>query len=430
MSIRCFFILSIQRKSLLYNKSFPVIEAKAKRLGLQSVPPLTREEDESELVHGLLLSLGIELAGSASDNSHLSASAPDLSSSTLPGLQVSFKSVDLWPILVTEQAGLLYCALPLMYSEDRELVHHLPVSAAFSFLQHLMSFVNNESRLVLLDSYLSVIIPLGRFIGGRVPALAEKKASSGEDVIVVIVNEKVSCKSNCEETVFGSVSIDSDALCRSPRANLTLCLRLSGLDLVLPPVASLTAPDKIQVDLCKSSSKIQIHYQRKTTAEDTSNLIRHEFVSKKTAQSGLYKVSISLMLKKFPEHVKFKVSQFSLIWKTNASDAYRFSNIECNQGKVSQEVIGLLWNLGSKMSRNTRAVLTADVVAPNGLSEVATAATFRLENMTQAFVLTRDSMTVNDTIRPCKLLLEKNITSTDYRIHFHAGESGIKQGSN
>lgn len=430
MSIRCFFILSIQRKSLLYTKSFPVIEAKAKRLGLQPVPPLSHEEDESELVHGVLLSLGIELAGGAvSDNSHLpTCDRLDLSSSTLPGLQVSFKSVRLWPILVTEQSGLLYCALPLMYSEDRELVHHLPVSAAFSFLQHLMSFTCNESRLILLDSYLSVIIPLGRFIGGRVPALTEKKPSSGEDVIVVMVNEKVSCKSNAEETVFGNVIIDSDALCRSPRANLTLCLRLSGLDLVLPPVASLIAPDKIQVGLCKDSSKIQIHYQQ--TTEDASNLIRHEFTSKKTAHSGFYKVSITLMLKRFPEHVKFKVSQFSFVWKASSSDAYRFSNVECNQGKVSQEAIGLVWNLGSKMSRNARVVLTTDVFAPNGLTDIAACATFRLENVCQAFVITRDSMTVNETLRPCKLLLEKNITSADYRIHFHASESGTKQGNN
>lgn len=417
MSIRCFFILSIQRKALLYNKSFPVIEAKAKRLGLQTVPPLTREEDEGELVQSVLMSLGIDLPD---DNTHLSASTPhDLSSSTLPGLQVTFKSVALWPILVTEQAGLLYCALPLMYSDDRELVHHLPVSAAYSFLQHLMSFTGNESRLILIESYLSVIIPLGRFIGGRVPAPTEKKPSSGEDVIAVTVNEKVSCKSNCEETVFGTVCIDCDALCRSPRANLTLCLPLSGLDLVLPPTASLTAPDRIQVDLAKSSGKIMIHYQKKTSQEDASNLVRYEFAAKKAAYTGMFKVSISVMLKRFPEHIKFKVSQFSLIWKTNASDMYRFSNIECNNGRVSQEAIGLLWNLGSKMSRNNRSVLTLDVFAPNGISDSVAAVTFRLDNITQ-FAISRDSIAINDTTRPFKLLIDKNITSTDYRLPFRA----------
>jgi hypothetical protein len=431
MSIRCFFILSIQKKSLLYTRSFPVIEAKAKRIGLEPLPPLSREEDESELVHGVLLSLGIELeaaAASTTDNSHMTASAKlDLSSSTLPGLRVPFKSVSLWPILVTEQAGLLYCALPLMYSDDPELVHHLPVTSAFSFLQHLMSFTNNESKLMQLDSYLSVIIPLGRFIGGRVPVAIEKKPSSGEDVIVVNVNEKVSCKSSGEETVFGSVVIDSDALNRSPRSNLTLSLQLSDLDVVLPPVASLFAPDKIQVDLGRSGNKVSIHYQRKLSSTDpTGNIIRHEITAKKSPQPGLCKVSITLMLNKFPENLKFKVTQFSFIWKTNPSDMSRILNAECTAGKVSLEAMGLVWNLGPKMSRTSRVVLTADVMAPNGLSEIAAAVSFRIENISQAFVITRDSMTVNETKRPCKLLLEKSISSADYRIHFHAGESIVK----
>lgn len=414
MSIRSLFILSVQRKSLLYFKTFPVIEAKARRLGLQSLPPLSQEKDEGELVRGVLASLGIETP--ASENSHFASSALDLSSSTLPGLQITFKSVDLWPILVTEQSQILFCALPLMYSQDRELVHHLPVSAAFSFLQHVMSFVENETRLLQLESYLSVISPLGRFIGGQLPALVEKKGSTAEDVITVSVNEKVSCKNNGEETIFGTVTIDGDALSRCSRTNMSLNVALSTLHVVLHPAISIISQDKVLVDAGSSGGKVQIYYQKKSIS--VANLLIHDFTARRMGQSNAYKIVLGLSIKKFPDAVKLKVSQFSFHWKIHPSDMYRLSNILTNHGIGNQEPMGLVWNLGSKMPRSGRAVLTADVYAPNGISDFVAAANFRMENVSEAFILTRDGITVNDTIRTCKLLLEKNMTSADYRMHF------------
>ena len=432
MSIRCFFILSVHKQSLLYIKSFPVIEAKAKRLGLEPLPPLSQDQDEKELVQAVLKSLGIETKSPLSDatsqsvglNPIVTNQQQDLSSSCLPGLEIYFKSTSLWPILITEQSGMLYCALPLMYSDDRELAHHLPVSAAFSFLQHVMSFTESESRLTMIESYLSVISPLGRFIGGSVnPMSLEKKGSGSEDVINVTVTEKVSRYSNSGlETIFGTLSIES-GLCDSRSASRTNCLiisvpDLSILDLVLPPPVSILPPSKLQINLSKFSDKINIQYQKKSeTMNATADLIQHKFIYRKTnAGSNAYNITLTLTIKKLAENMKFKVTHFAFIWKINAADSYRFSNVETSQGKVSLEPIGLVWNLGQKLSRQA-ITLTADLTAPNGLSDVNAVANFRFENIAECFNLRRDAITINDSNRSSKLMLQKSISTADYRIH-------------
>jgi hypothetical protein len=135
-----------------------MMENKARRMNFDPFFSVSNPEDEAELINKILISLGVI------DQEHSSC----LKKNQLPSIELSFRGSTLWPVLVCEQTGLFFCALPLVEDESRDVIDHLSISMVFSFLQKVMLLFNtpgNEaSKLLRIESFLCSTAPLGRYI--------------------------------------------------------------------------------------------------------------------------------------------------------------------------------------------------------------------------------------------------------------------------
>ena len=162
MSIRAFWVVNLQRRSVIYVKTFPVVENEARKMSFEPFFSISTPEDESELINGILVSLGVL------DQEYSSC----LKKNQLPSIELSFRGSTLWPVLICEQSGLFFCALPLVQDNSRDVINHLSVSMVFSFLQKVMHIFNtpgNEtSKLLRMESFVCSTAPLGRYISSTV----------------------------------------------------------------------------------------------------------------------------------------------------------------------------------------------------------------------------------------------------------------------
>lgn len=163
MAVRRIWLVSIANRSILYTKCFPIVEVKAKQLALPFVPALRGVKDEQEFVSALFCVLGIDGLAQSNlrrdslvgddpnseeldfDNRKVDADFDCSLKNQLPVVEMVFKEVKLWPILVIEHGGILFCALPLVDTSSRDLIDHISVSIAFSALQAIIKHFAREN---------------------------------------------------------------------------------------------------------------------------------------------------------------------------------------------------------------------------------------------------------------------------------------------
>lgn len=171
MSLRKLWLISIADRSVIYLKSFPIVEIQARHLGLPFLPAFRGHREEVEFIHSLFKGLGIDSfaallqthnrSSRSSRSSSLSSDtlsldgvdfneSPDLDfdcslSNQLPVVEMTFKDMKIWPVIVVEHGGILFCGLPLTEGPSRELIDHMSISMAFAALQAIIKQFTREN---------------------------------------------------------------------------------------------------------------------------------------------------------------------------------------------------------------------------------------------------------------------------------------------
>lgn len=432
MSLRCFWLISTSTKSLLYNRTFVAIEAKAKANGLTPLPIISSPEDEFILVKAVLSSLGVQFQEDSNTSNDSSATSSlnniptrSLERSTIPALEINFKDLTIWPLIVCEQLGLLYCALPLIeLPNEGHLVDHLPVSVTFAFLQQVMSFYNSNHSLYDLDELLAALAPLGRYIGLLpIPVSSERKQ---EDLVISItIQEKVSHSlAESKDKVFGSIFVETARranISTNTKASINLLIRdMANMVVAMSPGCLKSTDESISVNLSRKEVQT-IHYWKPN--HDSEPFIAYSYEVWKLPQSSdLYKVQLVISLgRKFSQN-KLKFAFFNVIWRESFKELYKPSNVHCTHGQVVTGVNNeLSWTLGSKLPRTSKAVFSCDITTNSGLGDQLLAfCCFKVEDWTMAATISKECITVTDGFPPStKVSLGKSTSSVDYRLKWN-----------
>ena len=422
MSIRCFWVISVSNKHLLVNRTFLAIESRAKSSGSPPLPTLASADDETLLVQAVLSAL---LVNTQQNDSHKTSFLNDIpiethERSTLPALEILFKGCKLWPIIICEQSGLLYCSLPLIeHTNVKSLVDHLPVSVTFAFLQQAVSFLANNS-LTDLDDFLASVVPLGRYIG-LLPKAPSYDRKQDDLIISLSVQEKLSHSVDEEkDKIFGTISIDFDSskMKSDHKANINLLLRnLSTLEMAMSPACFKSTEDTISVNLSRRDTQL-IHYWKPN--HDFPPFIEYSFEAWKQ-QLDSYRLQLIISLDEAYALNRFKFTYFNVLWREAFKDQYKPCNVNCTHGQITTDVNrNFVWALGSKLPRTSKAVFSCDITAKSGLGETLVAlCSFEVKDWSMAVTLNRECITITDGFPyPPKLLMNKSISSTDYKVRW------------
>ena len=149
MSFRYLFIVSLNLRSILYFRRFPNVEKRAKTLGL---PQISLKCDK-DLVESLLTSLAI----TPNSDQYLENC---FVANQLPVIQLTYNKTNLWPILVIESNGLLFCCYPLCENNSNELIDEKSIAESFTALQTISRYFTLEkvSDYCLLTKKLTKIV--------------------------------------------------------------------------------------------------------------------------------------------------------------------------------------------------------------------------------------------------------------------------------
>lgn len=184
MSLRKLLIFSAQQidsaKHILFSRSFPVAEKKAKQIQGNKYVSLPSDQ---ELVNGLLFELGHLVEGAESFNPRRDSC---VRVEEKPVVEISTSLGMIWPLVVVEQKGIVYCCIPVVESKERPPLLQIPaVTLGFTLLCGLADFFrqNSENEIYQkktdLYTFLNIAVPFGRVM----------------DVNIDSVIQKLSCKS-------------------------------------------------------------------------------------------------------------------------------------------------------------------------------------------------------------------------------------------
>ena len=132
MTLRRLWIVSINLRNVIYSRNFSLVEKRAIKLGLAKI----LEGNQNEIVESLLTSLAI----TQSKNQQFDCKSPN----ALPLIEIQFQSVKLWPIIVIEQNGILFCGLTLIDDQSLQPIHCPSISLTLTALQVVADYYSNE----------------------------------------------------------------------------------------------------------------------------------------------------------------------------------------------------------------------------------------------------------------------------------------------
>ncbi len=137
MSFRYLWIVSITSRSVLYFRRFPNVEKRAQRMGLSQVDI----KSDEQLINSLLTSLAI--------NNNNNNSFDCCVANQLPVIQLVYNNINLWPIIVIEQNGILFCCYPLCHNESKSLIDQKAISLSFTALQTIAHYFSLEKVILI-----------------------------------------------------------------------------------------------------------------------------------------------------------------------------------------------------------------------------------------------------------------------------------------
>ena len=132
MSFRYLFIVSLNQRSVLYLRRFPNVEKRAQTMGLSKV----NLKCDKQLIDSLMTSLAINTKNESEFECFIA--------NQLPVIQLSYNQTKLWPILVMEQNGILFCCYPLCDNKSFDLIDQKSIALCFTALQTMSRYFTLE----------------------------------------------------------------------------------------------------------------------------------------------------------------------------------------------------------------------------------------------------------------------------------------------
>jgi hypothetical protein len=99
-------------------------------------------KSDEQLINSLLTSLAI-------NNNNNNNSFDCCVANQLPVIQLIYNNVNLWPIIVIEQNGILFCCYPLCENESKNLIDQKAISLSFTALQTIAHYFSLEKVILI-----------------------------------------------------------------------------------------------------------------------------------------------------------------------------------------------------------------------------------------------------------------------------------------
>lgn len=179
MSLRKILIFSTRQNDTfrqpLFSRLFPVAEKKAKKVQENNYVHLPSDQ---ELVNGLLFELGHLVDGGEMFNPRRDSC---VRLEEKPVVEISTSSGIIWPIVVVEQKGIVYCCIPVVESKDRPPLLQIPgVTLGFTLLCGLADYLRQNSEHEIyqkktdLYTFLNIAVPFGRVMDTNIDCVIQK----------------------------------------------------------------------------------------------------------------------------------------------------------------------------------------------------------------------------------------------------------------
>lgn len=505
------------RTSVIYSKSFPVIEKRAvesgavtvkgmsdrrftisvfRALGLERLSESMEREDSGMGREDSMSSVSGDTPTSHTDpdslHSHtltsrhhhghtltsgdgwtptqsLVGNDDDLDMNQMPVLQIILDN-KLWPILVVEGNGLLFCVMPLVqpkrliddpssnprdspscqrpFSNSRDspssqppIVELIEISMTHSLIHEIMKNVTSEADLRMMEELLINLLPLGRYLvhepigeslsGVSLGETPKKDAPKKEASIVQIkVDEKLlplpeheDARAGCDIAHGTLTVINNQAMADGAEVIITRKGLCNNFDVILSSDCYIKDADAISIKITKKAPKF-FHFLIKKNLE-TPN----DSVSPQRLFTHAYKViKVSPKLIKFELRIEIdkqsrnqRFTYFNIYWRDGfIKNSCKLIKSDLNHGSLSLETnLGLVWSLGQKFPTSGKAILSGEISVSNQTIDAGGASVnFRIENNYRNFLcISRSNISFTPQVdRDAKLLINSTFTGSDIKL--------------
>ena len=417
MALQYFWIVSLSLRSVLYLRRFPNVEKRAERRGL---PKIAIKWDQ-QLVDSVLSSLAI------TRNSELTFDC--CVANQLPVIELSYDNIKIWPVIVIEQNGLLFCCHPLCETDSRDLIDEKSIAMCFTTLQMISRHFTIEKGLSWIEWFFTSMAPFGTLIAQDYEPLnkVNKKQMKTDkilqnDFFKLFLNELIS-RSKDREIVFGTVSYDQSFCSPQIIQNSLLSVKLrnpDSLNLVFGPNWRLIG-DRIQLKPKTHLNPLDvIYYKCGSDSTPIKTFLSYNYtINQKKNQKNVYEINLTLSLKNWSQ---FRFSSFSIQFMHTSDNCLTPIKSSLSFGQLRFETKGLSWVIGSKFHKSGQISLNFEIVCPNNdLLSLETFCNFKVDNFQTSLMYTDSQhLTVDDiNIEPnskISVIVESTLTAIDYKL--------------
>lgn len=442
-----FWIINIPTKTVIHEREFPINLAKSKKLNFNGDLNHFKLRDKVNFVNAVFTALAFEGGSSSLDRSTRSSStmldsdtldsspqAEQLeyydfaTSNKLPVIELNLdENFSIWPLIIIEQNKNLFCGLPLVYNDSKELIDHLSISIGFSILRSIINFYSKENR-SNLELFISNYLPFGQLISFPVDLsknsmlnLVGKKERKQDAIIFLKLVEFISSSSLDKELIYGSLIIENS---KSLGDDCRMILNLKDLDqlnLVLSPYCKKVVGGgrdsraaNLQVRLNQPGCKM-IHYL-------CDNKLFRPFivydytVTRSSTQKLQYRIELQINVN---VAMNMNFTYFNVIFTSCfVEKTARVLHSQPNWGQLSLEKNGLTWFIGNKLPKSLSLKISLDVVCDRSDSSFADAClSFKADAFNYAFPkLNMDNLQISNSNQKSKLVTELSFATVNYKL--------------
>lgn len=415
MCLRYFWVVSLSPRSVVYLRRFPNVDKAAQRRGLATIAI----KWEPQLVDSLLSSLAITRDNELAFDCGVS--------NQLPVIELFYDKCKIWPVIVIEQNGLLFCCHPLCDTDSRELIDHKSIAMCFTILQMISRYFAVEKGLSWIEWFFTSMAPFGSLIGQNYQPLnvVNKRQIKSDNIMQndffkLTVNELIS-RSKDKEIVFGSVGYDQSYCSPQTLQNCLLSLKLrtpESLNLVFGPNWR-PIGDRIELRPATHFNPLDvIHY--KCGSDSVNTFLSYTYtICQKKNQKNVYEFNLTLSLKNWSQ---LRFSFFNVQFK-HSSDNTCLTPIKSSLtfGQLRCETIGLFWLIGPKFAKSAQMSLNFEIVC-HDLLALDTVCNFKVDNFLTSLGSSESQHLMVDDIKmepnsKVSVVFESSLTAIDYKLY-------------
>ena len=424
-----FWIINIPSKTVILEREFPINLIKAKRLNFNGDLTNSKLKDKATFVSLVFAALGFENSLNQDKRSidDLETQSDQLeyydfsSNNKLPVIELNLnESNSIWPLIIIEQNKNLFCGLPLINNNSKDLIDHLNISIGFSTLRSLINFYSKDTR-SNLELFISNYLPFGQLSSfpidlskNSLASLAAKNRKQDAIIFIKII-ELISSSNLDKELIYGTAIIENNkALGDACRMQLNI-QDLDQLNLVLSPYCKKqTDNSSLQIRLNQAGSKM-IHYLCDKSL--CKPFVVYDYtITRSSTQKLQYKIDLQINVN---ITVNISFSYFNVIFTSCFIDkTARVLNSTPSWGQLSLEKNGLTWFIGNKLPKSLSLKISLDVACDRPDLNFADAnLSFQTENFNYGFPkLNMDNLQILKANQKTKLLTELSFQTINYKL--------------